>query len=431
MAHKRAAYISSCLAPLAAAARARGQRLVWGGDYNFTPDSHLDRRSIARTPLRRSTYQGDASSQSCFSLLLPGLVDVWRSRHPRRRAFTFTNGSVFARLDRIYVSESLLPCASSPTIGRAPLADHCSASVTLLGLQPPAVGRQRRRLRLGFLSSPALLQRLQDWVAAHAPPEDPSTLVATWWPEFKRGLSSICRELQRAAARPEVAVGEARAALDAVAGRWEAGEDAALPALVDAHGQWRAAAHAAGAAEAARLRRHSWLHSGERPGPALSRQLRPPQQATAVAALRGAGGALHTGAAKAQVAAECWAGVSAQPAVSPAAQAAVLASLSGGRQLSPQLAAALGSASFTEGEVLRALRRAKPGRSPGLDGIPADLYCRLRHSFAPLFARLFSAIASTGVLPPGFHEGLITMLHKSGDRSGRLKYRRLTLRGRV
>ena len=194
-----------------------------------------------------------------------------------------------------------------------------------------------------------------------------------------------------------------------------------------AHGQWRTAAHAAGAAAAAKLRRFSWLHSGERPGPALSRQLRPPQHVTAVAALRGAGGALHTGAATAQVAADCWAGVSAQPAVSPAAQAEVLAALGGGRRLSPQLAAALGSATFTPAEVLRALRRAKPGRSPGLDGIPADLYCRLRTSFAPLFARLFSAIAATGVLPPGFHEGLITMLHKSGDRSDPLNYRPITL----
>lgn len=113
--------------------------------------------------------------------------------------------------------------------------------------------------------------------------------------------------------------------------------------------------------------------------------------------------------------------------MSAAAQAEVLAALSGGRRLSPELAAALGTASFTEQEVHRALRRTKPGRSPGLDGVPADLYCRLRRSFAPLFARLFSAIASTGILPPGFHEGLITMLHKSGDRSDPLNYRPITL----
>ena len=72
----RSAYIHATLGPLAAAAAARSQRLVWGGDYNFTPDPHLDRRSIANIPLRRCTYCSDSSSQSSFSLFLPGLVDV-------------------------------------------------------------------------------------------------------------------------------------------------------------------------------------------------------------------------------------------------------------------------------------------------------------------------------------------------------------------
>ena len=423
----RNAYISSALAPLAAAAVASGQRLVWGGDFNFTPSPHLDRRSLSRTPLRLSTHRNDASSQSSFSLFLPGLVDLWRERHPTRRAFTFTNGSVFARLDRIYVSQPLLPSASCPTIGRAPVSDHCHVSFTLLGLQPPALGRQRRRVRLGFLSSPALMQRLRDWLAAQAPPDDPGALIASWWPHFKRRLIARCRELHRAAASPVAAVEEARAALDAVSRRWESGEDAALPDLVAAHGRWRVVAHAAGEAQAAQLRRHTWLHAGERPSPALTRQLHGPKHATVVPALRGAGGALHTGAAAAQRVADFWAGVSAQPAVSPAAQAEVLGALGGGRRLSPELAAALGSTTFTEGEVLQALRRARPGRSPGLDGIPADLYCRLRREFAPLFARLFSAIASAGILPPGFHEGLITTLHKAGDRSDPSNYRPITL----
>ena len=424
---KRVRYISSTLAPLAAAAAAAGRQLVWGGDFNFTPDPGLDRRTLTRTPLRRSTCASDARSQSCFSLFLPHLVDVWRERRPTRRAFTHTNGSLFSRLDRIYVSRPLLPNASCPTVGRAPLADHCPVSLTLLGRHPPAVGHQRRRLRLGFLSSPALLQRLQEWLAEQAPPDDPHTLVSTWWPDFKRRLSSLCRELQRVATRPAAVVEEAMAALDSVARRWEAGDDAALPDLVVAHGRWRAAAHQAAVAAEAQLRRHTWLHAGERPNPAMTRQLRPPQHATSVAALRGAGGAMHTGAAAAQRAADFWAGVSAQPAVSPAAQAEVLAALSGGRRLAPELAATLGDAAFTEQEVLRAMRRAKPGRSPGLDGIPADLYCRLRHSFAPLFSRLFSAIAATGVLPPGFHEGLITIMHKSGDRSDPSNYRPITL----
>ena len=188
-------------------------------------------------------------------------------------------------------------------------------------------------------------------------------------------------------------------------------------------------AHAEGAAEAAQVRRHSWLHCRERASPALSRKLRLPREATSVPALRGAGGALHTGPAAAQRAAEFSAGVAAQPATTAAAQEEVLASLRGGRRLAPEQAAGLGSSTVTEQEVCRALRRGQPGKAPGLDGIPPDLYRRFRAPFAPILAGLFSAVASTGALPPRFHEGLITFLFKAGDRSDPAHYRSITLLG--
>ena len=426
----RVAYINSTLAPLAAAATANSQRLVWGGDYNFTPDPHLDRRSLARVPLRRSTHSSDAATQSAFSLLLPQLVDVWRLRHPTRRAFTYTNGSVFARLDRIYVSAALLPHTTGNTVSSAPVADHCPVAATIVGTLPPFVGRQRRRLRLGFLAAPALVSQLAAWVEAQAQqaPADHHALLA-WWPGFKRRLYATCTALQRASLQDGEAETAARTALDALAAKWEAGDDSALPDLVAAHATWRQAAHDAGAEAAAQLRRHSWLHSRERPSPPLSRKLRLAKQASAIAALRGAGGALLTGPAAAQRAASHAAGVSSQPDTVPAAQQQVLEALAAGRQLSPQLAASLADTTITEQEVRRAMRRGQPGKSPGLDGIPADLYRTCRDAFVPLLARLYTAIATTGDLPPGFHDGLITILFKSGDRTNPADYRPITLLG--
>lgn len=424
----RVAYIHSTLAPLAAAAAAKSQQLLWGGDFNFTPDPHLDRRSLARTPLRRSTHHSDVASQSAFDLLLPQLVDIWRHRHPSRRAFTYTNGSVFGRLDRIYVSASLLPHTTAATVSTAPIADHCPVAATVVGTLPPSIGQQRRRLRLGFLGTPALAQQLSAWIeeqAHHAPTDHHALLI--WWPGFKRRIYSVCRTLQRASYQSGASETAARAALDALAARWEAGDDSTLPSLVTAHAAWREAAHAAGAEAAAQLRRHSWLHSRERPSPTLSRRLRLARQATAVAALRGESGALLTGPAAARRAATHAAGVSARPTTDATAQQQVLAALAAGRHLPPHLASALASTSVTEQEVRRALRRGQPGKAPGLDGIPSDLYRSCRDAFAPLLARLFTAVATTGDLPPGFHDGLITILFKSGDRTNPADYRPITL----
>lgn len=342
----RVRYITDELAPLAAAAAARGQALLWGGDYNFTPDPSLDRRCPLGLQVPEATRRSDAASQAAFSLLLPSLLDVWRERRKERRSFTFSNGTVFARLDRLYGSASLSPFLSSPTVSCLPTSDHCPVSVTLLGQEPPAVGKPPRWLRTTFLSSPTLAGQLCDWLNEQGLPADPGTLVTAWYPAYKRRLLSKCRELGRAAAQPPAAVPAAAEALDAATRAWEAGSEGSLPALAAARREWRTATHAAGAAQAARLRKHAWLHGGERPSPALTRRLQRPRLARTVAAMRGVGGALHTGTACAQRVADHCAGISAQPAVCPTARAAVLSALSGGRRLSPALAAGLGSADW-------------------------------------------------------------------------------------
>jgi hypothetical protein len=56
-----------------------------------------------------------------------------------------------------------------------------------------------------------------------------------------------------------------------------------------------------------------------------------------------------------------------------------------------------------------------------------DLWRKYRALFAPLLARLFGAMAAGGKLPPGFHDGNITMIFKAGDRSDPANYRPITL----
>jgi hypothetical protein len=68
-----------------------------------------------------------------------------------------------------------------------------------------------------------------------------------------------------------------------------------------------------------------------------------------------------------------------------------------------------------------------PAPAPGLDGLPSDLYRRFKALLLPLLSRLFSAIGTTGTLPPGFHDGVITCLYKQGDRTHPGNYRPITL----
>lgn len=418
-------YITSHLAPLADGARAAGRQLLWGGDFNFAPCPARDRLSAGAAA---AGLHPDTGTQRCWERALPELIDAWRARHPSRRSYTYVVPHHASRLDRFYTSPALLPRVAACTIARPAAGDHRPVSLSLVGLHPSSVGPPRPRLRLGFLSSPALAQDFKAWLdqeLADAPGDHLSMLL--WWPAFKRRLAIRCAALHRASRQLAQGAADAQAALAALHAQLDAGDDSVLPAILAARHQFAAALGAA-AQEEALARRQAWVHAGERPGPALSRRLQPRQQDRQVAALRSAGGSLLTsGTACAQRVARFWAGVSAQPGTDPAARQEVLQALAAGRRLSPERAAALGATEVTAEEVARALRTAPPGRSPGLDGIPVELYRRFKAAFCPLLARLFTAIAALGQLPAGFTEGLITILFKSGDRSDPANYRPITL----
>lgn len=416
-------FIDERLRPLAAAAAAAGLHQLWGGDLNFVPCLHLDRLGYGA-----GDRHADVGTQRRWQEALPGLLDAFRAKHPGRRAYTYVHSQHAARLDRIYVSPDLLPYVAVCSVRDRTFSDHRPVSLSLAGLLPASAGPGVRRIRLGFVGHPDLVQQLLEWLdqRLHTAPDDNHAFLA-WWPTFKRALAAKCGELHRASRRMSQAAEVAGAELAALHAQLDAGDEATLPAIIVARQRFVEAARASAAADEL-CRRQRWLHKRERPCPALTCRLRPRQQDRAVAALRGADGQLlQSGGACAQRVAEFWAGVSAQPAAGAAAQQEVLQALASGPGLTAGQAAQLAEQVVQPAEVKQALRTAPSGRSPGLDGTPVELYRRFKGAFIPLLARLFTAIATLGDMPPGFHEGLISIIYKQGERTDPSNYRPITL----
>jgi hypothetical protein len=83
-------------------------------------------------------------------------------------------------------------------------------------------------------------------------------------------------------------------------------------------------------------------------------------------------------------------------------------------RLSAAQAAALGELDVTPEEVEAAIKGMAPGKSPGLDGIPGELFRQYRSQFAAILAKLYSAIGGTGQCPPGFLHGVVVPVLKPG-----------------
>ena len=113
------------------------------------------------------------------------------------------------------------------------------------------------------------------------------------------------------------------------------------------------------------------------------------------------GAVAATPAACAKVVTAHWAEVSKVPATTLAARQEVLAAVAqaGMPALGAQVVQVLGAAAVTEQEVWKALRHSRPGTAPGGDGIPVQLYQKFKDQFAPLLARVFTAIGVVGREP--------------------------------
>ena len=433
-------FIQSILHPLLASLPPHTVAL-WGGDFNFVPDAVVDRTSTAASI---TGSHPDYGVQRWWREHLSELRDAFRHRHPTTRSYTRFGGTSASRLDRLYVSEGLLPFlvytsahpgARSGGAAGGFLSDHRPVTATIAARCPLAVGGQqpqRRplpRVRLGFAKTPALMSELALWVEGeleHEPAE--ATALLSWWASLKGRLARRClalntrsRQLHRAAL---AAIDQPVAELYAQA---DAGDNSALAGILAArHAAARdAAARAADFPAPSKL---DSLHPRELPQPYISRRVQPPRDAHAIPGLRLPGGSVVTApAACARRAAQYWAGISAQPAVQPAAQQEVLQALAGSPTLATDAAAALGDPTITEGEVEAALARTPRGKAPGADGVPAELYCKLPQLHSVL-ARVFTAAGMLGALPQGFHEGVISQLYKqAGDRLDPASYRPITL----
>ena len=430
---ERRAFVEHTLGSVAQGATGE-DHMLWVGDFNFVHDPHLD--STAGVGGRGA----DAAVADAFQAACPHMVDTFRRLHPTRRAFSHlyrANVTGGSRLDRIYASSTLMPYVISSTVPVPTPSDHRLAVVTLLPRVSSARGPGLPRLRTSFLAVADLKSRFVAWVTEECGlrPLGRDELLA-WWPVFKRRLAGEVACLNRQARdrqlRPGLRVRLATEAAAAALADLDAGGPGTprLSVAVAAQEEVVRALRAEGAvgAKAARL---AWLRGGERPSRGLTALVHPPRAATSVTALQDATGRLVTDVAKLpQMVAEYWGAICTAPdIVSEEAREAVLGALHTRHLAIPAVdAAAVGRPEVSVAEVEAVLTAATPGKAPGLDGIPVELYKACKLELAPAMADVFTAIGIAGRVPQGFLEGVITVLYKNrGSPALPGSYRPITL----
>ena len=84
---------------------------------------------------------------------------------------------------------------------------------------------------------------------------------------------------------------------------------------------------------------------------------------------------------------------------------------------------------ITECKVRDALKQVGLNKSPGLDGLPYEVYLRLLHIFVPILTDMFKHWFAQGAIPGSVTKGVIRLLKKCGRHAweGLDDYRSITL----
>ena len=83
---------------------------------------------------------------------------------------------------------------------------------------------------------------------------------------------------------------------------------------------------------------------------------------------------------------------------------------------------------ITESEIRGAVSCMKTGKSPGVDGFPAEFYKQYIDILAPILKDVYNEAFTLGTLPPTFYEALISVIPKKDrDAADPANYRPLSL----
>ncbi|CAG8619222.1 14509_t:CDS:2, partial [Acaulospora colombiana] len=128
------------------------ENLIIMGDFNLVEED-MDREPCH--PDDRETVNELTKLKAELNL-----IDGWRNANPEERAYTWSgknrNDHSFARIDRIYIEDSLTERANEwriePTESK--LSDHSGVTVKILDPEPPFIGAGEWRLPLNIIEHP-------------------------------------------------------------------------------------------------------------------------------------------------------------------------------------------------------------------------------------------------------------------------------------
>lgn len=161
------------------------RNVIWGGDFNFVLDVSVDRHRSTHNNVKSlevvSSYTNDAE-----------LIDVWRMKHPHQKIFTWFRRRPLAmsRIDFFLLNAGLINIISKCDIVAMPMSDHSLITIELDCTQQPK-GPGIWQFNTSHLNDLSFLKALNDHIdKTLIKIENCGTI--TKWKKLKNEMRNFC-----------------------------------------------------------------------------------------------------------------------------------------------------------------------------------------------------------------------------------------------
>ena len=396
--------------------------VVLCGDFNTVVDPIRDRRGCNTTsPWSRQWSRTMVELMSTFDL-----HDVWRRFHPETSAFTWhrPNGQQASRLDMFWICSLLLPFVLAADILPFFRSDHSYIYLKLVLPHSVSRGRGLWKFNVSHLRDLSFVNMVTSFWESWQAEKSTFYSLSAWWDAGKVRLRNKIRTFSRKRASGfRKQVSSLERTLRFLQQRADRGENVASlladtrAELEDAHRQQ---------SRGARIRsRIQWAEDGEASTRYFFRLEKRRSALRLFAAIKTLAGVLVSSLIEIQ---RAW--VSFYGLLYTAQQLDITQQNFFLAQLTSTLTdvqSHLCDGELTLEECTAALDGMAGGKSPGLDGFPAEFYRRFWSLLGPDYVEVMNFCYATGQLSASQRSGVITLLYKRGDRLDMKNWRPITL----
>ena len=163
--------------------------IIMAGDFNTTL------HPLDRTPPPKQTFRCKSNLALMALITSCHLVDVWRKTNPTNTDFTYmSNTNSFTRIDRIYISKSLLPKIIQTKHKPNIFSDHHNSPIIQLAMQDHKRGPGIWILNNSLLNDNTYTSKIANLWQKWEKEKSKFTDIRLWWEDVKNNIKQFTQK---------------------------------------------------------------------------------------------------------------------------------------------------------------------------------------------------------------------------------------------